>query len=218
MRKTFSLLALALALVSMVACTPSHDKTITNLKAAIDGESTASAKYAAFAQQATTDSLYAVEALFKATSQAEQIHIKNHQAVLAMLGVTDYQPTIGAFEVKTTAENLQAASAGETYEFTEMYPAFIQDAELEKVQGAVVSFNYAQDAEKKHAEIYNDVAANLATPEVLSVVYYICPKCGNAYAGTASEACELCQTGSADFLVFEATIPVVAMTEVVPAS
>lgn len=216
MKKTFSFLTLALAVISMVACTSSHDKTIANLKAAIDGETGAKTKYAAFAAQAAAENLYAVEALFKATSQAEDLHIKNHQAVLATLGVTDYQPTVGAFEVKTTAENLLSGIEGETYEFTEMYPAFIKDAETEKVQGAIVSFNYAQDAEKKHAEIYNDVAAKLSTPEVLATTYYICPKCGNAYTGTAAETCELCQTGSADFLVFAAAIPaaVVAPAEV----
>lgn len=208
MRKFLSFFTLALAVVSMVACTSSHDKTIANLKAAIDGESTASAKYAAFAEQAAKDSLFAVEALFKATSQAEVTHINNHQAVLVSLGVTDYQPTIGAFEVKSTAENLQSGIEGETYEFTEMYPAFIKDAESEKVQGAIVSLNYAQDAEKKHAEIYADVVAKLATPEVLAASYYVCPKCGNAYVDVASESCELCQTGAADFLVFEASMPV----------
>lgn len=217
MKKIITFLTLALAVVSMVACTPSHDKTIANLKAAIDGESTATVKYAAFARQAAKDSLYAVEALFLATSQAENIHITNHQVVLATLGVTDYVPTVAAFDVKTTAENLQTAIEGETYEFTEMYPVFIQDAEAEKVQGALVSFNYAQDAEKKHAEIYSDAAAKLATPEMLSVVYYLCPKCGNLYTDTASESCELCQTGSADFITFEANIPVV-MTEVVAAT
>lgn len=214
MRKFLSFFTLALAIVSMVACTPSHDKTIANLKAAIDGESTASAKYAAFAEQAAKDSLFAVEALFKATSQAEAIHINNHQAVLVSLGVVDYQPTTGAFDVLSTAENLQSGIEGESYEFTEMYPAFLKDAESEKVQGAIVSLNYAQDAEKKHAEIYADVVTKLATPEVLATTYYVCPKCGNAYVGVASESCELCQTGAADFLVFEANMPAAPVVEV----
>lgn len=216
MRKISSILILALAAVSMIACTPKHDKTIANLKAAIDGEATASAKYAAFAEQAAADSLFAVAALFNATSAAEAIHIKNHQAVLVGLGVADYVPTVGEFEVKTTAENLAAAAEGESYEFTEMYPAFIGDAEAENVQEAIVSLNYAQDAEKNHAVIYNSVLAGLATPEALSMVYYVCPKCGNAYAGTAAEACELCQTGSVDFLAFQVAVPAAPAAEEVP--
>lgn len=179
MKKIYSYLFIATAVMAMVACTPSHEKTVAHLKAAINGESTASAKYAAFAQQAANDSLYAIEALFKATSQAEAIHVTNHQAVLVTLGVTDYQATVESFEVKSTAENLQAAIDGETYEFTTMYPTFIQDAENEKVQGAIVSYNYAQDAEKGHARIYAEELGKIATPEALVKIYYVCPKCGD---------------------------------------
>lgn len=206
MKKIYSYLVVVIALVGMVACTPSHDKTIANLKAAIDGESTASAKYAAFAEQAAKDSLFTIEALFKATSQAEAVHIKNHQAVLVTLGVTDYQGNVAAFDVKSTAENLQAAIDGETYEFTTMYPGFIADAEKEKVQGAIVSFNYAQDAEKDHAKIYANALSQIATPAALANVYYICPKCGNVYAGIPAELCELCQTSSDQFIVVKANV------------
>lgn len=214
MRKIVSIFTLALVAASMIACTQNHDKTIANLKAAIDGETTASVKYAAFAEQAAKDSLYAVEALFKATSAAEAIHISNHQAVLAQLGVTDYIPTVAEFEVKTTAENLLCATEGEVYEFTEMYPAFLIDAEAENVQGAIVSFNYALDSEKKHAEIYKSVSALLSTPEAIVVAYHICPKCGNAYGDTVSEICELCQTGMDKFVTFTAAIPAPAAEEV----
>lgn len=207
MKKFCSYLAIAVAALSVVACSPKTDKTVANLKAAIDGEATASAKYAAFAAQAAKDSLYSVEALFKATSQAEAIHISNHQAVLASLGVTDYAPKVEKFDVKTTAENLQAGIDGESYEFTEMYPGFIKDAETEKVQGALVSFNYAQDAEKGHAKIYADVLAKLTTPAAIADVYYVCPKCGNTYAGAPSELCELCQTASEQFVVIKAIAP-----------
>lgn len=213
MKKTFSILSMIVLLASFAACTPKHDKTIANLKSAIDGEAMASAKYAAFADQAAKDSLYAVEALFRATSKAEAIHIQNHQAVLATLGVMDYQPNLTAFDVKSTAENLQSAIDGEVYESVTMYPTFLQDAEAEKVQGALVSFTYAQEAEKEHALVYRDVLSKLATPELLETTYSICPKCGNLYAGTASEICELCQTGAEKFLEFNAQVPAAAVNE-----
>ncbi|MEG1562787.1 MAG: ferritin family protein [Bacteroides sp.] len=207
MKKIYSYLIMAIAVAGMVACTPSHDKTIANLKAAIDGETTASTKYAAFAEQATKDSLYNIAALFKATSQAEAIHIKNHQAALATLGVTDYMGGVQAFDVKSTAENLKAAIDGETYEFTTMYPNFIKEAQTEKVQEALVSFNFAQDAEKGHAKLYADALAKIATPDALAKIYYVCPKCGNTYAGTPSKVCELCQTPYSAFIISEAVIP-----------
>lgn len=206
MKKIYSYLLLAVAAAMMVACTPSHDKTVANLKAAINGESTASAKYAAYAEQAGKDSLFAIQALFNATSKAEAIHVTNHQAVLATLGVTDYVATVDPFEVKSTAENLQAAIDGETYEFTTMYPNFIKDAETEKVQGALVSYNYAQDAEKGHAKIYADALASIGNPTTLASIYFVCPKCGNTYANTPSEVCELCQTSANDFVVFKAVM------------
>ncbi len=214
MKKITFYLIMAVAMVGMVSCAQKHDKTIVDLKAAIDGESTASAKYAAFAEQAAKDSLYTIEALFKATSEAEAIHIKNHQAALAELGVTDYTGNVEAFEVKTTAENLQAAIDGETYEFETMYPGFIQDATDEKSQSAIISFNYAQDAEKKHAQIYADALATIATPEALATTYFLCPKCGNVYVTTAAEACELCQTPEDQFIVFNAVVPTPAEEDV----
>lgn len=205
MKKIYFYLMMVVTLLSMASCSQKHDKTIANLKAAIDGESTASAKYAAFAEQAAKDSLFAVEALFKSTSQAEAIHVKNHQSVLAVLGVTDYVGNVGEFDVKSTAENLQTAIDGETYEFSTMYPGFIKDAETEKSKESIVSFNYAQDAEKGHARIYADVLAKIATPEALASVYYLCPKCGNVYESTPAEICELCQTSSEQFIEFQAT-------------
>ena len=215
MRKIGSYFIMVIALISMVSCAPKHDKTIANLKAAIDGESTASAKYAAFAEQAAKDSLFMVEALFKATSQAEAIHAQKYQTVLASLGVMDYTPTVQPFEVKTTAENLQAAINGEADEFTEIYPKFIKEAEAETMQDAIVAFNYAQEAEKGHARIYSDVLTQLTTtPEAIASIYYVCQVCGNTYAGTPSAQCELCQTPSEQFIVFEASAPVVE-TEVI---
>ena len=205
MKKIYSYLLLAISLVGMASCNTSHDKTVANLKAAIDGESTASAKYAAFAEQAAKDSLFAVEALFKATSQAEALHVKNHQNVLASLRVTDYQGKVSDFDVKSTAENLQTAIDGETYEFDTMYPEFIAAAQKEKAQGAIVSFNYAQDAEKGHARIYADVLAKITTPQNIESVYYLCPKCGNVYAGQPSEVCELCQTNKNDFIIMSSS-------------
>lgn len=218
MRKITFFTMLAAVMLAMVSCTQKHDKTIADLKAAIDGESTASAKYAAFAEQAAKDSLFAIEALFKSTSQAEAIHIKNHQAALAVLGVTDYEGKVEPFDVKSTAENLQAGIDGETYEFSNMYPGFIKDAEAENSKEAIVSFNYAQDAEKDHAKIYADALAKIATPDALASVYYICPKCGNVFVGTSAKICDLCQTSSENFIEIKASIPAASTTDAATAA
>src|SRR5665647_2068824 len=128
-------------------------KTIENLKAGIKGESTASAKYAAFAQKAREEGNDTIAKLFDAASKSESIHAANHRKVLEALGekMDDFKPE---FEVKTTAENLQAAIEGETYEATTMYPQFLADAKAENVEKATKSFTWAFDTEKKHAAFY----------------------------------------------------------------
>ena len=93
-----------------------------NLKAAYNGESTASAKYAAFAEKAKEEGLDTVAVMFLATSKAEAIHAANHLKVLVKLGEKIEDPQIGSFTVLSTAENLADAIKGESYEIETMYP------------------------------------------------------------------------------------------------
>src|SRR5512133_1286270 len=102
------------AIALMVSCTSKPVKTIENLKAAYNGESTASAKYAAFAEKAKAEGLDTIAVMFLATSKAESVHADNHKKVLEKLGVKVEGPQIGSFEVLTTAENIADAKKGET--------------------------------------------------------------------------------------------------------
>jgi len=88
----------------------SHD----NLKEAFAGESQANRKYTYFAAKAEEEGYLQVARLFRAAAAAEAIHAYNHLKALGGIGAT--------------AENLQAAIAGETYEVTNMYPPFIEQA------------------------------------------------------------------------------------------
>jgi rubrerythrin len=178
-------------------------KTIENLKAGIIGETTASAKYAAFAQKAREEGNDTIAKLFDAASKAESIHAANHAKVLEELGekMDAFTPT---FEVKTTAENLQAAMEGEMYELTTMYPQFLADANAEKVEKAVKSFTWAWDTEKKHHEFYSKaIEALKANAEyTLSFEFAVCPVCGNTYEKANMDAnCAFCQTGSDKFII-----------------
>jgi rubrerythrin len=179
------------------------DKTIENLKAAFKGESTASAKYAAFAAQAKKEGLSAIGTMFEATSKAEQIHAANHQTVLGKMGQkTD--PVKPEFAVKTTKENLQDAISGETYEMTTMYPGFIATAKDEDVAAASKSFRWAMDTEKKHQLMYQNALNGLnAKKNTFPKVYWVCPKCGNTYDVEKPEAsCAFCSTKSQTFIRF----------------
>ena len=180
------------------------DKTIANLKAAFKGESTASAKYAAYAEQAKKEGLPQIATMFEATSKAEQIHAANHQTVLVQMGQkTD--PVKPEFSVKTTAENLQDAISGETYEMTTMYPGFIATAKEENATGASKSFRWAMDTEKKHQVMYKNALTALTAKkaDALPKVFWVCPKCGNTYDVAKPEAsCSFCSTKSEKFIKF----------------
>jgi len=171
-------------------------KTIENLKGGIKGETTASAKYAAFAVKAREEGNDTIAKLFDAASKAESIHAANHRKVLEGLGETmaDFTPE---FEVKTTAENLMAAIEGEIYEATTMYPQFLADAKAEKVEKATKSFTWAFDTEKKHAAFYQKAldAVKVNAENTIAFDYAVCPVCGNTYEKAAlDEKCAFCQT------------------------
>jgi rubrerythrin len=181
-------------------------KSIEGLKAAYNGESTASAKYAKFAEAAKKENLNNIAKMFLATSRAETIHAANHKKVLTKLGETVGDPVIGKFDVKTTAENLAHASKGETYEMTTMYPDFIKSAEAEKENGAKKSFRWAMDTEKKHNEFYQKALQSLkaGTGKSFPGEWYVCPVCGNTYdVNTVKAVCGFCMTPKAKFEVFK---------------
>ncbi len=191
-------------MIALAGCNPAKPvKTIENLKAGIKGESTASAKYSAFAKKATEEGNLNIAKLFEAASKAEAIHAANHKKVLEGLG-EKFQDFTPVFEVKTTAENLQAAIEGETYEVTTMYPQFLVDSKAEKVDKATRSFNWAYDTEKKHQQFYTKALEALkATAEnTLPAGYAVCPVCGNTYEQAAmDEKCAFCQTGKDKFIL-----------------
>jgi rubrerythrin len=201
MKKIF-LCAVAFA-IAILSCNSQTPKTIENLKAGIKGETTASAKYAAFAQKAKQEGYNNIAKLFEAASKSESIHAANHKKVLEEMNgkMEDFKPE---FQVKSTAENLQAAIDGETYEVQQMYPAFIKDAREEKVPKALKSYNWANDTEKKHAELYTAALKSLqgGNEKTIASKYEICPVCGNTYEESkVEEKCAFCQTDKGKFII-----------------
>lgn len=157
--------------------------TDKNLAAAFAGESQANRKYLAFAKQADQEGFPQIAKLFRATAEAETIHAHAH--LKAMGGI------------KSTAENLKSAVSGETYEFDEMYPPFIKEAEAENNAAAVRTFKLANEAEKIHAELYQKALANLDSKEVYDV--YLCPVCGHVAEGSLPDACPICGAKAAAY-------------------
>jgi rubrerythrin len=205
MNTAVKFLVLVLAMGLVYGCARKPVKTIENLKAGYNGESTASAKYAAFAEKAKAEGFDTVAVMFMATSKAESIHAENHKKVLEKLGEKIEGPRIGTFEVLTTKENLADALKGETGEIETMYPGFIETGEKEKCTEAVKSFSWAFDTEKKHQNFYKVAldALNAGGELSLPVKWFVCPVCGNTYdLATVAKLCDFCMTPQAKFISF----------------
>ena len=96
-------------------------------------------------------------------------------------------------EIKSTRENLLAAIDGENHEFTEMYPAFIKQAELERKEKARDSFDLANKVEQIHHGLYQAALSMLEKGQVLEErPFYVCQYCGNTVEGEAPEKCPVC--------------------------
>lgn len=201
-----TLVILLLGMIAFTSCNqPKPVNTIKNLKEGIIGETTASAKYAAFAEKAVAEGYDTIANLFYAASKAEAIHAANHRKVLEDLGekMEDFKPK---FDVKTTAENLKVAIEGESYEVSTMYVKFLDDAKTEKVEKATKSFNWALDTEKKHLEFYKSAlaAVNANDESSLAFEYAVCPVCGNTYEkGKMDAKCAFCQTASEKYIMIK---------------
>ena len=161
-------------------------KTDENLQAAFAGESQANRKYLAFAQAADQEGLKQIARLFRAAAEAETVHAHNHLRAMGGIG--------------KTADNLHAAIKGETYEFTDMYPAFIAQAEKDKNGKAGQSFRYANRVEQIHAGLYQKAAeAAKKGKDLPAAAIWVCPVCGNTVEGEPTASCPICGTGREKF-------------------
>jgi len=193
-----------LMLVSGVVFAGTATTTVENIKEAIKGETTASAKYAAYAKKARAEGYKKIAVLFAAASKSESIHAGNHRAVLSQLGekMDTFEPE---YEVKSTNENLQDAINGESYEVNTMYPDFLKAAQNENVNLALISFNYAYQTEKKHAALYKNALAQLevGNEKSLPSKYFVCSTCGNTYEKEAPERCGISMTPRDRFVTIQ---------------
>ena len=129
MKKTLSIISALVFVSGLISFAGTTDKTIANLKYAFIGESTASAKYAAYAEQAKKEGFVSIAIMFEATSKAEAIHAANHKTVLEKMG-QKVDPVKPDFTVQTTQLNMVYALKGETDEVSSMYPGFIATAKV----------------------------------------------------------------------------------------
>jgi len=152
--------------------------TEDNLKEAFAGESQANQKYRAFADKAERDGFPNVARLFRTTAEAERIHAAGHLGALGQVG--------------STADNLQAAIDGETYEYTQMYPPMLEQAQADGHK-AKRMFGFAVKAEEVHARLYGlALGAVREGRDLAETSFYLCPYCGHIEFGNPPESCPIC--------------------------
>jgi len=152
--------------------------TNDNLKEAFAGESQAFQKYTSFAAAAEKDGMPNIARLFRTTAQAERIHAAGHFKALDGVG-------------KTLA-NLEAAIAGETFEFEEMYPPMLEQA-IAEGHPARTMFKFAVAAEQVHAILYaKALEAARKGEDLTEVEFHLCPVCGHIEFGKAPQKCPIC--------------------------
>ena len=131
-------------------------KTFENLKEAFAGESQANRRYLYFAKQADVEGYADVAGLFRDTAEGETGHAHGHLDYLKQVG----DPATGE-PIGTTDKNLRSSVAGETYEYTKMYPGFAKTAREEGFTEIAEWFETLARAEKSHAGRFQNGLDNL---------------------------------------------------------
>ncbi len=156
-----------------------HPMTKDNLKSAFSGESQAHMKYLIFSDKAGQEGFTNIARLFAAIAFAERVHASNHLNALKGNNLT--------------ADNLDIAIDGETFEVHEMYPAYKTVAELQDEKNAIRSMHYAFEAEKIHAVLYGEAKDAVDTGKDMEIgEVNICPVCGHTVVGEAPDRCPIC--------------------------
>ena len=123
-----------------------QSKTAENLKDAFAGESQANRRYLYFAQKADIEGAPDVAAVFRSTAEGETGHAHGHLEYLEEVG----DPATGE-KMGETEDNLKSAIAGETHEYTDMYPGMARTARDEGFDEIADWFETLAKAEKSHA-------------------------------------------------------------------
>jgi rubrerythrin len=161
--------------------------TVDNLKEAFAGESQANQRYRAFARKADQDGYPNIARLFRTTAEAERIHAEGHLKALEA--------------ICPTAENLLAAIAGETYEYTQMYPPMLAQADTDGHKASRM-FGYALEVEEVHARLYTlALKAVQQGKDLTETQFYLCPVCGRIEFGKPKDACPTCKTKPDKFIL-----------------
>lgn len=180
------------------------EQTIKNLTAAFIGESQARNRYTFYAKIAQKEGFEQIAEIFLKTADNEREHAKwlfrlinelkkKSDENFNEIKVEATAPTV----LGNTSDNLKSAIAGETYEYTKMYPEFADMAEKEELSEIAKRLRAIAVAEKHHKERYEKLLQEVEGNSVFKKekkVYWVCRKCGYIHEG--EEAPEICPSCS----------------------
>lgn len=154
-------------------------ETVDNLWEAFVGEAQANRKYTIFAEIAEGEGHPGIAGLFKAAARSEDVHLRCHLRSLEGM--------------RSTAENLEEAIAGERYEYTKMYPEFASKAKEEGMKEARLCFTYAKKVEEGHESLYSEALETIRSGKDLPQhIYFVCQVCGNLEVDSLPKSCPVC--------------------------
>ncbi|ACL70656.1 Rubrerythrin [Halothermothrix orenii H 168] len=170
-----------------------NDMTAQNLRSAFGGESQAYQRYIVWGNKAEDEGFPGVALLFRAIAYAEQVHAGNHFKALENIKGGHLVASGGEFGLGKTTENLEGAIAGERFEVEQMYPAYKLVAKDQGEKEAIRSFNYALEAEKIHAKLYEEARESVEQGQDYQVESVsICSICGYTETDGMPDKCPIC--------------------------
>ena len=167
-------------------------QTEINLMKAFAGESQARMRYTYFASAAKKEGLVQISKIFEETAAQEKEHGKRFFKFLEG-GSVEITESFPAGTISDTLTNLKAAAAGESYEWSDLYPSFAKVAREEGFPQIAATFEAISVSEKQHDKRFKDLAENLEAGKVFKrngTVTWRCLNCG--YLHEAQEAPKVC--------------------------
>ncbi|HEY8393051.1 MAG TPA: rubrerythrin family protein [Capillibacterium sp.] len=181
-------------------------RTEKNVLTAFAGESQARNRYTFYASQARKEGYVEIAEIFEETANQEKEHAKRLFKFLEG-GEAEIQAGFPAGKIGNTAENLEAAAAGENFEWTKMYPEYAKIAREEGFEEIAKAMEAIAVSEKNHERRFKERLANVQAGTVFKKeqsIKWICRNCGYVHEGTsAPEVCPACAHPQAYFAPLE---------------
>ncbi len=177
-------------------------QTEQNLLKSFAGESQARNRYTFFASVAKKEGYEQIAAIFMETAEQEKEHAKKFFKYLEG-GMVEITATFPAGVISTTADNLEAAAAGENEEWADMYPEFAKVADEEGFPEIARTFRMVAKVEAEHETRYRTLLERVRAEKVFEReedIEWQCRNCGFVHKGKkAPGKCPACEHPQAYF-------------------